>query len=392
MDRKLYSILGVSEKASPEDIKKAFRTLAIKHHPDKSSPEEKEENEKKFKEINEAYGVLSDPQKRKIYDETGMIDGQGGPGMGDINDIFQNMFGSGPGNGFSFVFGGGDPFAGMHGSSPFDDILGQMFSGGAGRRGGNTRNEIIDVKISLSDIYHGTNKKVEFEILDMCQKCEGSGAQDPSAIIKCMMCKGEGKIAQQVNPFMVSMSICSSCGGKGTTIKNNKFCTTCKGNKTQFSKRMFELAIPKGIPNQHIVKISGKGAWNEMTKQNGDILFRVIYDIKPPFSLETNNVIYLMDITIDELLCGFEKEVDMYGKPVKVFSIGYFNPTQPYCIPGKGIPGNRKYKDGDFYIKFNVIYETNNRLVKYADIFQKVMKRKAVEVLKEENSIVLQKE
>lgn len=391
MDRKLYSTLGVSQQASQEEIKKAFRNLAIKHHPDKSSPENKEDCEKKFKEINEAYSVLSDPQKRRIYDETGTIDGQGG--QPDLSDIFQSMFGGGgfgPGNGFSFVFGGGDPFNGMGGGmgdSPFDDIFGKMFN-----KQSKGRNEVIDVHITLSELYHGTTKKVEFEVVDMCNKCQGSGAHDPSYIIKCMMCKGEGKVAHQVNPFMVSMSLCTSCGGKGSTIKNNKYCSVCKGSKTQFSKRMFELAIPKGVSNQFIVKLQGKGAWNELTKQNGDILFRVLYDIKSPYKLEDNNVIYTLDMSIEDLLCGFEKEIDMYGDIHKVVSTGYFNPLKSHVIPGKGIPGNRKNKDGDFIIRFNVIYECNSRISKYADIFQKVLKRKPIDVPLENDNIVIVKD
>ena len=155
---------------------------------------------------------------------------------------------------------------------------------------------------------------------------------------------------------------------------------------------MFELAIPKGVPNQHIVKLQGKGAWNETSKQNGDILFRVLYDIKNPYSLEDNNVVYMLDIHIEELLCGFEKEIDMYGEMYKIISTGYFNPTKQHCISGKGIPGNKKNRDGDFIIRFNVIYESNSRMYKYADIFQKVLKKKAIEISSEPNIILIQKD
>lgn len=412
MDKqKLYNVLGVSKNASPEEIKKAFRKQAIQYHPDKADGDKKEEYTAKFKELNEAYSVLSDPDKRAFYDRTGQVNDQPGggmPDMADLSDIFGQMFGGGgmpggSGSSFSFSFGGPGGMHHMHsgggGGMPFDDIIGQMFGGGGDPFGGGhfggrnkPRNEMINVKISLTDVYHGTTKKIEFEILDMCGKCQGSGASDPSAIIKCMICKGEGKVARQINPFMVSMSVCDSCGGRGTTIKNNKICGSCKGEKTQYTKRMYELAIPKGIPNQHVVKVPGKGSWNEMTKQHGDIMFRMVYDIQPPYTLEGNDVIYNMDITLEDLLCGFEKTIDIYGESTVIASKGYFNPVNPHCIQGKGIPGNKKTRDGDFYIRFHVVYDNNNRMLKYADIFQKVLKRKAIDISASANIILLQKE
>lgn len=405
MDKqKLYNVLGISKNASPEEIKKAFRKQAIQYHPDKAAEDKKEEYTAKFKEINEAYTVLSDPDKRAFYDRTGQVNdqpGSGMPDMADLSDIFGQMFGGGGGGGSSFSFAFGGP-GGMHMHSgggngmPFDDIFGHMFGGGGGGGGPNKpRNEIINVKITLTEVYHGTTKKIEFEILDMCGKCQGTGASDPTSIIKCMMCKGEGRVARQINPFMVSMSVCDSCGGRGTTIKNNKICTSCKGEKTQYTKRMYELAIPKGISNQHIVKVPGKGSWNEMTKQHGDIMFRMIYDIHPPYALEGNDVIYNMDITLEELLCGFDKTIDVHGEATLILSKGYFNPVNHHCIQGKGIPGNKRTRDGDFYIRFNIVYDNNNRMIKYADIFQKVLKRKPVDIdaiddNRKKNTIILQ--
>lgn len=400
----LYDILNVPKTATPEEIKKAFKKLAIEHHPDKTQGDKQKEEQ--FKKINEAYSVLSDQQKRDHYDRFGTIDpSQGGPPP-DLDEMLRGMFGAGfpggfsfpgggmgpgmgasmgggPGGGFSFVFMNGDQQAHEedHGN-PFGDIFSQFFGGGGGP-GGSGRHqtaERIDVPVSIADIYHGTNKKVEFEVIDMCSKCQGTGASDPSHIINCMMCKGEGKVARQVNPFMMTMVNCDSCGGKGSIIKNNKVCTHCKGEKTQYTKKTFELSIPKGIPHNHEVRMAGKGAWNPKTKQNSHMIFKFVYDIQPPYSLHGLDVHYNIDLTIDELMCGFEKEITMYNEKMKLISKSYFNPSNPYIERCKGLQDPRhQRRAGDFIINFNVKYEDNPRLAKYTDVLQKVFKRKPVE-------------
>jgi DnaJ-class molecular chaperone len=382
----LYDALKISKGASTDEIRKAFKRQAMEYHPDKTAGDK--EKEEQFKKINEAYSVLSDPQKRDMYDKFGVVDGGAGGGPGpDISDLFKNMFNGGGGmpgggGGFSFVFGGGPPGGGGGG---MEDILGQMFGGGGGPGRQSQQHELIDVPISLTELYHGTTKKIEFEILDMCHKCQGSGAQDPSHILKCMMCKGEGHVNIQINHFMTTTVTCDSCGGQGTTIKNNKFCSSCNGKKTQYTKKTFELAIPKGISNGHAVRMNGKGSWNEQTKQHGVMVFRIIHNIQPPFSLQGSDVSYKMDVTLDELLCGFEKEIDLYGEKKKVISPGYFNPSKPHVTPGKGLPTSKK-NNGNFVINWNVIFEDSPRLAKYNDVFQKVMKRKNVEVTGQEDA------
>lgn len=362
----LYDVLKVSKNASQEEIKKAFKKQAIEFHPDKTSGDK--DKEEQFKLVNEAYSVLSDPQKKEMYDRFGVVDGvqpEGPPA--DLADMLKNMFGGGGmpmpgGGGFSFMFGGG-------GGDPF----GNIFGGNHAHQG-----EVIDVPVSLSEIYHGSTKKIEFELLDMCHKCNGTGAQDPSQVLKCMMCKGEGKMTVQINPIMVTTVMCESCGGNGTTVKNNRFCLSCKGRKTQYTKKTFEIAIPKGITHGHIVKMPNKGSWNETTKQYNPITFRVLYDVKPPFSVSGADVSYTMDVSLDDLLCGFEKEIDLYGEKVKVQSTGYFNPAKPHVSTGKGLPS--KKGNGNLIINWRVIYDDSHRLSRYNDVFQKVLKRKPIEI------------
>lgn len=403
-----YDVLNVHKTSTPDEIKKAFKKLAIEHHPDKTAGDKQKEEQ--FKKINEAYSILSDPQKRETYDRFGIVDPTQRGGQ-NIDEILRSMFGGGGGfpgggfpggggfhggmgpgmaasmgggpGGFSFVFMNGDEDAGgFTGGHPFGDIFGQFFGGGGDSGDGHRHQtmERVDIPVTIADIHHGTTKKAEFELLDMCSKCQGTGASDPSHIINCMICKGEGKVARQVNPFMMTMVNCDSCGGKGSTIKNNKVCTHCKGEKTQYTKKTFELNIPKGIPHNHEVRMNGKGAWNPKTKQHGSMIFRFVYDIKAPYSLHGLDVHYNLDITIDELMCGFEKDITMYNEKIKLVSKAYFNPTKPYVERCKGLTDPRhQRRAGDFIINFNVKYEDNSRLSKYTDILQKVFKRKAIE-------------
>jgi molecular chaperone DnaJ len=374
----LYDILKVSKNASNDDIRKSYKKLAMECHPDKTQGDKHKAEH--FKKINEAYSVLSDQKKRDMYDKFGTVDMAGHGGMpSDLNDIFGQMFGGGmPGGmpGFSFVFsneggpgGQGGPDIGL------GDIFGQMFGGGD-----NHHNvEKIDVPLSLSEIHHGTTKKIEFEILDMCQKCQGSGACDPSHVIKCMTCKGEGNVARHLNPFMVTMVKCDSCSGTGSIIKNNKFCTSCKGEKTQYSKKNFEINIPKGIPNHHEVRVQNKGSWNSKTKQYGSMLFHFTYVIPDGYSLHGHDLHFKLNIGFDELLCGFEKNVVIYNETYQVVSKSYFNPNKIHEIQNKGLYDSRKGKYGNFVIDFNVQFDDNTRIAKYADVFQKVFKKKVIE-------------
>lgn len=386
-----YEELNISKSASADEIKKAYKRKAVEYHPDKTAGDK--EKEEKFKKINEAYSILSDPKKKEMYDRFGTVDNTAGNMPEDVQDIFSKMFSGAMGGGipgmggmpggFSFMFSGSDGGAG----ASLEDIFGQMFGGG---HGCSVHTEKIDVPITLSEIYHGTTKKVEFELMDVCVKCNGCGASDPNSIIKCLTCKGEGKVAKQLNPFMITMAMCDSCGGTGSVIKNNKVCQGCKGGKTQYNKKSFELNIPKGIPHNYDIKMQGKGSWSPKTKQYGNIVFRFKYDIRPPYSLQGLDVHYGMTLTLDELLCGFEKTVDLYGETQKIYSEGYFNPTKPFVIHNKGIPDAKNPKNkGNFVIHFTMQYEDSNKISKYTDVLLKIYKRKTVELTEEEKKKAL---
>ncbi len=366
----LYSILKVSKDASPDDIKKAFRKLAIEYHPDKNNGDK--QREEMFKKIGEAYSILSDPDKKRQYDQFGTINpgGQGGVPV-DLNDILKSMFGDmmgggvqmggiPMGGGFSFMFmDGGDPFGNFNGFQP------------------KKKNEadIVDIDIDICDIYYGNNKKVEFEMLELCEKCNGSGAYDQSQIIKCITCNGQGSITQQIGPFFMQKMTCQSCMGKGNMIKRP--CSMCKGEKCVYNKKVFELKIPKGIPNNYEIKMEKKGSYSQTTKQQKDMIFKFKYKIDVPYELDDINVIYTVDLTIDELLGGFQKQIILYKDPITLSSEKYFNPTNPIIIKEKGLYNIKKQKTGDLYLKFNIIFTDCERLGKYNEVLQKILKRPA---------------
>lgn len=388
-----YNILNVSKDASPDDIKKAFRKLAIENHPDKHQG--CKDKEDKFKSINEAYSILSDPQKKQTYDQFGTLDpGMGGGGAPhDINEMLKNMFGGmgggmpgmgggmpgmggGMPGGFQFVYmdGGG---GGGGGGFPGDDIFAQMFGGGGG--GGHRKQnphqncDLVKVNVDINDIYYGNNKRAEFELLELCSGCQGSGASDSNNIIKCMTCKGAGELIQQIGPFVNKIK-CPSCTGSGSIIK--KACHTCKGQKTIYVKKAFDLRLPKGIPNNHEVRMQGRGSYNPATKTNKDIVFKFKHDIQAPYQLDEHmNVTMKIGITIEELMAGFVKPLKIYNDDMTITSDRYFNPMNPVVVKEKGIFNLIDNKTMDLYLKFDVEFIDSEKLSKYKDIFHKIFKK-----------------
>lgn len=376
----LYSLLNVSKTASLEDIKKAYKKLAIKYHPDKCrNDSERQENEDKFKEINQAYSVLSNPEKRQKYDQFGMVDDAMNMGSAmNMDDILKDIFGGG----FK-----GFPSRSENGSFSFMfmDGMGNVQQGGSGFGSAfpmfhsvqkqMKKQDTIEVQIDINDIYYGRTKKVEFEMLEKCDNCNATGAQDPSHVLKCITCQGNGVIQQQIGPFFTQSSSCPSCAGEGTTVQHNKHCTKCKGKKTLYNKKVFELKLPKGIPNHYEVVMEGKGSYNQQTKTNNDIRFRFLYNVKEPYHLEENKTVhYHLTITLEELLAGFNKTIEIYQEKIVLSSEYYFNPVKTLVLHDMGVYDMKGEKQRDLHIHFNIMYSDNERYKKYANILKKVLK------------------
>lgn len=384
----LYSTLNISKDASPDEIKKAFKRLAVENHPDKHHGSK--EKEEKFKQINQAYSILSDPQKRANYDRFGTVEDQ--PPHPDLNEVLRSMFGGmggmpgmgggmpGMPGGFSFVFMDGGGMPGMP-----DDIFSQMFGGGPNRKQQQQqKQDTVEVEVDINDIYYGNNKRVEFELLELCSHCKGSGASDPSQIISCMTCKGQGEIVQQIGPFMNRIK-CPSCNGNGNAIK--KPCPICKAQKTVYNKKAFDLKLPKGIPNNHEVRMAGRGSYNTQTKSNKDMVFKFKHNIKPPYKLDEQlNVIYTVNITIEDLVAGFTIPIKLYKDDIVLKSDRYFNPDNPIVMKQKGIHNIQTNESTDLHLKFNVSFIESEKLSKYKDIFHKIFKKSGEET-KSENIV-----
>ncbi len=375
MKENLYEILGVDKTASQEEIKKAYKKLAIQYHPDKHvGSTDKKEKEDIFKKLSEAYTILSDQEKRKHYDMFGTYEDTGGGGgfdMHDINNIFSSMFG---GNQQEFVFMGGGGGGKMPSVNPFD-----MFFGGQGHpTNSEPEQDIIEIKCKIEEIYHGVNKKIQYDVLDKCDSCDGTGAKDPkNDIIKCITCSGSGIIQQQISPFIVTQRTCESCGGQGEMIKAHRECNSCKGKKVKYYNKSFDLKIPPGLPNKYTYKLEGKGTYIQSSRKNTDIVLVFVHDIDQFYSIDykNNDVSVNVAITLEELLCGFKKPIRLYNDNVVIKSEYYFNPDKVLTVKGKGLPLFKQKRNGDLHIQFKVKFKDDEKLSKYHNIFLTMYKK-----------------
>lgn len=281
-----YKILGVDKNASQEEIKKAYRKIAIKNHPDKN-PGNKEAEEK-FKEATEAYEVLKDPEKRKEYDNPYSGFNYSGPDFShmDINDIM---------NHFRTKFDFGDfGFGGMHGNSYTQNVP----------KGTNIR---INMNITLEDAFYGSKKKIKYNAFNKCNECGGKGLTKESTTESCPTCNGRGQIYRQVGMWQ-EFSTCPTCGGKGTIIKNP--CPKCNGQGIVRGIRETEINIPKGVMagNQLIINEEGNAAKGDAI--NGDLLVNIHEVPHNKFKRRINDLICNIDISIIDAILGCEKEVE----------------------------------------------------------------------------------
>lgn len=382
MPESLYDVLGVDKHASPDEIKKAYKRLAMKHHPDKHT-EDKEKNEEIFKRISEAYSVLSDQDKRKHYDTFGTYDNNSSGASFNMNDIFSELFGGGgggPGGGpgeFIFNMGASGPAA-----NAFKMFFGGMdHAGGGGGRGGGPMNpDVIEVPVRIEEIYNGATKKISYDIIDKCETCNGCGAKDPRDIISCLTCKGTGVIVQALNSFMITQMTCPSCQGKGDIIKQGKECHSCHSKKIKYYKRSIEIKIPKGVPNKFIHTVEGKGSYDVQSRRYADLVLAFVHNIDPRYKIdyETNDVTIGLNIDLEELLCGFRIKTPLYDEHIEFVSRKYFNPQKTLTIRNKGLPFFKKSRNGDLLVNFNVIFPEAEKLDRYHSIFLAMFKRSEV--------------
>ncbi|MCH9633457.1 MAG: Chaperone protein DnaJ [Chlamydiae bacterium] len=294
-----YDLLGVVKSASQDDIKKAYRKLAVKYHPDKN-PDNKDA-EKKFKAISEAYEALSDPQKREAYDRFGKDGMQGfGAGGGGAHGGFSSM--DDAMRTFMGAFGGGGG-----GDSIFDSLFG--FGGGGGQGGAQSfkgASKKTAVTISFQEAAKGVEKEAMINRAESCKQCSGSGASSPSAIKQCSQCAGSGQVYQSRGFFSMSAQ-CSACHGNGKVITER--CKECHGHGQTKSKQKIKIVIPAGVDNGMTLKMPGYGDAGESGGPAGDLYVEVRVKAHDFFERHGDDILIDLPITFHEASLGCKKEI-----------------------------------------------------------------------------------
>lgn len=335
--RDYYEVLGVDKNASEDEIKKAYRKLAIKYHPDKN-PDDKDAEEK-FKEAAEAYDVLHDPNKRKQYDQFGFdgpagMGGFGGFGGGasmDMDDIF-SMFGD--------IFGGHGGFSGFSG-----------FGGGSrGRqhaqfRGSDLR---LKVRLTLQEIATGITKKFKLKKDVTCTHCHGTGAESGSGTETCPTCHGQGIVTKTVRTMlgmMQTQSECPTCHGEGTVIKNP--CHTCNGTGITKGEEVVEIKIPAGVAEGMVVNVPGKGNAGKRNGITGDIQVYIEEEPNDTFVRDGNDLIYNELLDFPTAALGGNLEIPLVdGGKVRMKVAPGTQPGTALRLRGKGLPSVQGYGSG----------------------------------------------
>ena len=333
-EKDLYNILGVAKTASQDDIKKAFRKLAMKYHPDRN-PDNREEAEAKFKEAKAAYDILSDEQKRAHYDRYG----------------YDAVSGNGAGGGFG-GFG-----AGGFNADVFGDIFGDIFGGGRGGRGGTRQQQArghdlaYELDLSLEEAVNGGEKRIRIPTYVRCKNCSGSGATEKSVKRNCPGCGGSGQVRMQQGFFSIAQA-CPQCGGKGQIIENP--CTDCHGDGRVKQQKTLNVNIPAGVDNGDRIRLSGEGEAGERGAPAGDLYVEIHVRKHPIFAREGDNLHCAMPISFVTAALGGDLEVPTLGGRVMLTVPPETQTGKTFRLKGKGVKSVRSRTTGDLYCTVNI--------------------------------------
>ncbi|WP_129021636.1 molecular chaperone DnaJ [Edaphocola flava] len=332
--RDYYEVLGVSKSAAADEIKKAYRKLALQYHPDRNPGDAAAEE--KFKEAAEAYDVLSNEDKKARYDRfghagmSGAAGGGGGFGGGGMNmdDIFSH---------FGDIFGGGG------------GGFGDMFGGGGGRaqsnRGSNLR---VKLKLTYAEMAHGVNKKIKVKKYVGCTTCNNTGAKDSNSVQKCATCGGSGQVRRVTNTFMGQMqtvSPCPTCNGQGSTITHK--CTSCKGEGRVYGEETISIDVPAGVQDGMQLSMSGRGNMGERGGPAGDLIILIEEERHAELSRDGNDVQYVLSLSFPDAVFGVQIEVPTIDGKAKIKIPPGTQSGKIFRLKGKGFPDINGYGRGD---------------------------------------------
>ena len=359
--RDYYEILGVSKGSAADEIKKAYRKVAMQFHPDRN-PGDKEAEEK-FKEAAEAYEVLSDTDKRAKYDRYGhQAFGPGTGGFGGGNGNMEDIFSQ-----FGDIFG--------------DDIFGNFFGGSGGRsRGGGGRkptgqrgsNLRVKLKLNFEEIAKGVTKNIKVKKYVSCNTCTGSGAKDKGSVQNCGTCQGSGQVRRVQNTFlgqMQTVTTCPTCNGEGTTITSK--CGPCKGEGRVYGEEMVSLEIPGGVQEGMQLSLSGKGNAGERGGYPGDLIVLIEEEAHPSLHRDGMNVAFELFVSFPDAVFGTQVEVPTIDGKAKIKIPAGTQSGKIFRLKGKGFPEVNGYTKGDQLIHVNV-WTPQNVSADEKDILEKL--------------------
>jgi len=338
-----YTTLGVEKNATSEEIKKAFRKLAHQHHPDKGG------DESKFKEINEAYQVLSNQEKREQYDRFGKtFEGQGAGDYGagfDFGNFWQETRSGGNGAGFDINI---------------DDVFGDFFGFGKKKR---TRNKNlghdieVDLAIDLKDVLTGLQKNIVLNKMSQCQRCNGLGAEPGTKLKECFSCRGEGEVQQIKRTILGTMThfaTCPECKGEGKVPENP--CNVCKGEGRLGLNEEIKVSIPAGIDTGQVIKMAGEGEAGRRGAQAGDLYIRIFVKEHKIFARKGDDLIMALPITFSQAALGGEADIDLLDdKKISLKVPSGSSNGKILKIGGKGVPHFSSWGRGDLYVELEIM-------------------------------------
>ncbi|MBT3777955.1 MAG: molecular chaperone DnaJ [Pelagibacteraceae bacterium] len=331
-DKDFYEILGVQRNASDDEIKKSYRKLAMKYHPDRNKDDK--ESERKFKETAAAYEILKDPEKKSAYDQYGhdaFRQGGGGQGFGDFSGGFSDIF--------EEFFGGG-------------------FGGGQRQRGPQRGNDLrYNMSVSLQEAFAGKKSQIRIPSYEGCNLCAATGSADKSGPSTCATCGGQGKVRSTQGFFSIERP-CPTCAGEGSSIKNP--CLKCSGTGQVKKQKTISVSIPAGVDTGTRIRISGEGEPGQKGAGNGDLYIFVEVQKDKLFEREDENIFCQIPISITTAIIGGDVEVPtIEGKKARLnIPAGTQSETQ-FRLKGKGMSILRQTRRGDMYVEANVEIPVN---------------------------------